>query len=291
MSWIAAAVAGAAVIGSVASSSAADKQQEAADKAAELQLQMAREANELQQGFYDQAQANQSPWLQSGGMANAALSGALGLGTEFKDQGGFDENGVRRYGASGSEMNATSDKFAGMLSGNFGDKDFTTDPSYQWRLEQGQKALEQSASARGGLLTGQAAADITNYGQNAASQEYQNAFGRYQTEQTNLYNRLIGVSTQGQNTAVQQGAQGLQAGANMANTSMGAASAAGNYGVGGANAAAAGMIGVGNSLSQGATNYAGWNYLNSSTPTQPTGPVAPGTEIQAGPPSNLANYK
>jgi len=55
----------------------------------------------------------------------------------------------------------------------------TSDPSYQWRLNQGVNALENSAAARGGLLSGNTARGITDYAQNAASQEYGNQFARW----------------------------------------------------------------------------------------------------------------
>jgi hypothetical protein len=61
------------------------------------------------------------------------------------------------------------------------------DPSYQFRLKEGQRALENSAAARGTLLSGATAKALQNYGQEAASQEYGNAFGRaLQGYQTNL---------------------------------------------------------------------------------------------------------
>lgn len=56
--------------------------------------------------------------------------------------------------------------------------DTTTDPSYLFRLEEGRKALERSASARGVLKTGGTLKDILDYGQEAASQEYGNIFNR-----------------------------------------------------------------------------------------------------------------
>lgn len=52
------------------------------------------------------------------------------------------------------------------------------DPGYQFRLQEGQKALEQSASARGTLRTGGTWKDILNWGQGLASQEYGNVYGR-----------------------------------------------------------------------------------------------------------------
>jgi len=55
----------------------------------------------------------------------------------------------------------------------------TSDPSYQWRLRQGLDAVENSAAARGGALSGNALRAITDYGQGAASQEYNNEFQRW----------------------------------------------------------------------------------------------------------------
>jgi hypothetical protein len=55
------------------------------------------------------------------------------------------------------------------------------DPGYQFRVQQGQQSLEQSAAGRGVLRTGGTLKDILNYGQSMASQEYGNVFDRAQT--------------------------------------------------------------------------------------------------------------
>jgi hypothetical protein len=52
------------------------------------------------------------------------------------------------------------------------------DPSYDFRVGEGKRALEQSAAGRGVLRTGGTLKDLVNYGQNAASQEYSNIFDR-----------------------------------------------------------------------------------------------------------------
>ena len=64
----------------------------------------------------------------------------------------------------------------------FGMEQFNADPGYQFRMSEGLKALERSASARGILSSGQTLKDITRFGQDTASQEYQNAFARYMAE-------------------------------------------------------------------------------------------------------------
>ena len=61
------------------------------------------------------------------------------------------------------------------------------DPGYQFRLSQGEQALQQSAAANGAANTGGTMKGLIDYGQNAASQEYQNVFNRaLQGYQTNL---------------------------------------------------------------------------------------------------------
>lgn len=63
--------------------------------------------------------------------------------------------------------------------------DVLKDKGYLFRLGQGEQTVENSASAKGLLNSGGTLKDILNYGQNAASQEYQNvytrALGTYQT--------------------------------------------------------------------------------------------------------------
>jgi hypothetical protein len=57
------------------------------------------------------------------------------------------------------------------------------DPSYQWRLAEGQKALERSAASRGTLRTGGTLKALTRYAQDAASQEYAAEHARWLAEQ------------------------------------------------------------------------------------------------------------
>ena len=68
----------------------------------------------------------------------------------------------------------------------------TADPGYQFRLQQGQEALERSGAARGVTNTGGTLRDILDYGQQAASQEYGNVFGRqrdvYDLNERNRFN-------------------------------------------------------------------------------------------------------
>jgi hypothetical protein len=130
----------------------------------------------------------------------------------------------------------------------FGQAQFEQDPGYAFRLSEGQKALDRSAAARGGLISGSALKAAQRYGQEMGSQEYTNAFNRYQTERSSQLNPLQSLAGVGQTTAAQLG----QAGQNMA-TGAGAA-----Y-MGGANARASGYVGQANALTGGLQSYLNYN--------------------------------
>jgi hypothetical protein len=111
-----------------------------------------------------------------------------------------------------------------------GDVMGTMDPSYQFRLDEGLKALDRQAAARGGLISGGALKAAQRYGQDYASTEFGNA-----------YNRLAGLAGVGQTATNTMGSAAGQFGANASNlmTSAGAARASGY--MGGANALASGL--------------------------------------------------
>ena len=137
------------------------------------------------------------------------------------------------------------------------------DPGYQFRLTQGQKALENQYNRGGGLISGNVMQGMQDYTQGQASQEFANAFGRNTTTQTNIFNRLKGIADMG------LGATGTTAeAATRTGESMGSAAIAGGQ------AQAAGQIGAakayGNTL-QGMANYAALPYY-----MQPQPQIQPG---------------
>lgn len=172
---------------------------DASRSAANQQTEAADRATRAQQAATAQARADLAPWRTTGESANNQLAAMLGLNGQTAD--------------------------------------FTTDPSYQFRLAEGQKAVDNSAAARGSILSGGALKAIQKYGQGAASTEFQNSF-----------NRLAGVSGQGQNAAAGQGTASM----NFGN------SAAQNI-IGSGNAQAAGTVGQTNAwtgaLGQGIQGY------------------------------------
>lgn len=126
----------------------------------------------------------------------------------------------------------------------FGMDQFTADPGYGFRLSEGQKALDRQAAARGGLISGGALKAAQRYGQEMGSQEYTNAFNRYQTERQARLNPLQSLAGMAQTSTGQLG----QAGQTMA-TNVGEAGAAA------AQARASGYMGQANALSQGLGQY------------------------------------
>jgi hypothetical protein len=132
---------------------------------------------------------------------------------------------------------------------------FQADPGYAFRLGEGTKALERSAAARGGLLSGGTGKALQRFGQEMGSQEYTNAFNRYQAERTARLQPLQALTGMGQTTAQQIGQQGQQMASNVGDA-MGSAAAA----------RASGYVGTGNALTSGLNTYLnyqqGQNYLS-----------------------------
>jgi hypothetical protein len=137
----------------------------------------------------------------------------------------------------------------------FGMDQFQQDPGYAFRMSEGMKGLERSAAARGGLLSGSTLKGIQRFGQDLASQEYQNAFNRYQTERNARLNPLQSLAGVGQTSTNQLGAAG-QSMASGVGEAMGA----------GAQARASGYMGMANAIGGGVGQYMNYqqNQANNS---------------------------
>jgi hypothetical protein len=157
----------------------ASKQADAMSDASRMSAQSSREALDLQRRVYEEAVARQQPFYEAG---REALNKLIPL-SEYQ---------------------------------KFGMDQFQADPGYAFRLSEGQKALERSAAARGGLMSGATGKALTRYGQEAGSQEYMNAFNRYQTERAARLNPLQSLAGVGQTSANTVGGYG-QNYANQAN--------------------------------------------------------------------------
>jgi hypothetical protein len=269
MSWVAAAVAGGAIVGGVASSviggnaakSAANTQADAATYSADLQNQaIQQERTDLQPYAYF-GQSSINPLIQA--LGYNAIQGENGLYSWTKD-GSSPLQQTFSYGdftaPTGAEAAAT--------------------PGYQFTLDQGLKAAQNSASARGLGSSGAAIKGAEKYATGLADSTYGDTYNRslsaYTTNRNNALgnfttnygvasdnaNKLLGLVTLGQNSAAMQGATGVQGANSVANTVASAANAQAAGTVGAANAATSGI----STAVNGGTNALLLSTLN-KTPT------------------------
>jgi hypothetical protein len=139
---------------------------------------------------------------------------------------------------------------------------FQQDPGYAFRQSEGMKALERSAAARGNLLSGSTLKGVQRFGQDLASQEYQNAFNRYQVERSAKLNPLQSLMGSGQSAAnVMTGAAG-QMGQNEASNIYNAGQARASGYIGQANALNQALGGITNYMVQAPVNKAAIDYYS-----------------------------
>lgn len=177
------------------------------NKAAKKQEEAARQAASLQKMQFNRVREDQAPYREAG---YKALEQLAGLST-------FDPTPTHEQVAN--------------------------EPGYQFGMLQGRNALEGSAAARGGLYSGNALKELTQYATDYASTKYNDAWNRAQSGFANRWNRLAGLAGIGQQATNQVNAYGQAATNN-----------AGMYGMDAANAGAANQIGQaniwGNALNQ-----------------------------------------
>lgn len=286
---------GGALLSSGASKSAANTQANAASDASATQLQMYNQTREDQAPWRDVGGsainrlaylAGLNPTTSTGSTAGTAFGdlqynsgtgqwASDSLRAQAAEGGNFGPNDEARYQAliqqqlagiqnpvqawqnqtAATQQAANNDPAYGSLTRNFTMADYQADPGYQFRLDQGQQALERSAAARGGLLSGGALKDTTAYAQGMASQEYGNAYNRFNNDQSTIWNRLSGLAGVGQ-----------QANNTIAQVGQNTASQIGQNTIGAGNAIAAGQVGSANAITgaigQGISGYQNNQLLN-----------------------------
>jgi hypothetical protein len=261
---------------------ALDRQIAASGATVDKQLLAQRDALDQQLAFqkqvYEQQRADFAPYRESGVANLNQLNTLLGIG---------GNTGAADYGR--------------FRTADFTNADFLAnkDPGYGFRMSEGLKAVDRQAAARGGLISGNALKASQAYGQDMASQEYNNAFNRYQTVRGNTLQPFQTGAAAGQSAAAMQGqasanygsaggqaigqfgqgASGIYGNAGNAlntaygNYGQGTTGVLGAYGTnatnaltGGANAQASGIVGGANAFNQGLSgisNLANTYYMNS----------------------------
>jgi hypothetical protein len=223
--------AGAGLIGAGMSASASRD-------AARMQVDAARDAASQERAMYEQSRADLAPYREQGY-------------TALKD----------------------IERMKPFLTAQFGPEQFGQylDPSMAFRQRIGTQATERLANVGGGAISGNTLRALQDYGQNLASTEYGNAFGRFQTERGNIYNTLANIAGMGQN-AVNTGVSSSQ---NLASqlTGLTTGSAAGQ---------AAGSVGAANAYSGALGNVGNMAFLSSIMRPPGVNPAVTTPQVQAG---------
>lgn len=234
----AAAIVGAAVVGAVASNSAANKQAKAAQNAANTTAQQSALDREQQLQLYQQQRADQTPYREAGYKTLAQIMSGVQDGGDFN----------RRFALS----------------------DFEQDPGFQFRQQEGERALQRAAAASGNAYSGAALKALARFNSGLASQEYGDAYNRFNTDQAARFNRLASVAGIGQTALNQTQQAGSSAYNNIANIGMSGVNAANSSLADAAAARASGYVGVSNAIGSGIrslynNNYFGNSYLTPSS--------------------------
>ena len=229
-------------------------------------------------------------WV-AGAVIGSSLIGADAAGNAADVQAGaanraadlqykqYQENVARQKPFYDVGVNALPELVKASKYTPFGMQQFQQDPGYGFRLKEGQQALERSAAARGGLISGGALKAAQRFGQEMGSQEYTNAFNRYQLERQARLNPLQSLAGMSQTTANTLGTAGQQMASNVGEAQQNAAAAR-----------ASGYVGQANALTGGLGTYLnysqGQNMINAMRGNQygPNyGQFTPGSNAFVGP--------
>lgn len=191
------------IMGAGAARQAGQAQSQAAMMSALIQAQQAEAARQQQQKMYEESVARMEPFRLGGVAATNRMQELYGIGGNQAAAG---------YGSYAQPFSMA---------------DYQADPGYDFRFREGQRALESSAAARGGLLSGGTGKALARYGQEMGSQEYGNAYNRFLQQRELQLRALQGLASPGASMAAQTGQLGVQTGANIANTMLGAGQALG----------------------------------------------------------------
>lgn len=280
-----------------AANNAASKQAAAANNAANLDYQASQNALGFQENQFNTEQADLQPWLQSGAgalsqldyltgnspqpIANSATVNPTTSSTNaLVPQSGARTQSVAIPGQTSPTAATTtpaafsSTPPSSSASGGYGSlltpysqaftaptaQEALNSPGEQAQLQLGEQALQQSAAARGNLLTGGTAEAVNNYAQQLASTNYQNVYNdayntyaagynQYENQQANTFNRLSALAGGGQTAANTLGTLGQSASNSVSNNLLGTASAMGQQGNNAAAANASGLVGSANAYS------------------------------------------
>lgn len=185
-------------------------------------------AANTQSGMFNTIVGQEQPFLSGGVGAEKTLSELTG-GASPTGTGGT---------ASGTDLPG------GYLTQQFNptQQDLENYPGYKFQLDQGDLALNSANSAGGSALSGAAMKNLMGFNQGLAASNYGNYFNQFQTQQNNIFDRLQGIASMGENAAGNLGTAGANLGTGIAQAQAGAAGSI-----------AGGVAGASNNIGQSAT--------------------------------------
>jgi hypothetical protein len=176
------------------------------------------------ESYFEQA----APGTKAPGSSFAAWQRQIGVGRQPSKTAATPQ--TQRFRVNGQSFGTREEAEAFARANAKGGTEYQgyrASPGYQWQMDQGTSAIDASAAARGGLMSGRTLQDLRTFGQGLADQDREQ-----------YMSRLAGMTDMG------MGAAGAQATAGN-NFAAGSGNALANIG----NAQAAGAIGQGNALS------------------------------------------
>lgn len=205
-----------------------------ANKAAKTQAASAQDANAEQGRQYDQTRTDQlalqerqrqdqQPWMDAGKASLADLSTGMAPGGRFTKP--------------------------------FSLADYAADPGYQFRVQQGEQGINRAAAARGGWNSGATLKALARFNQDQGSQEYGNAYTRFNNDQNTQVSRLQSLAGIGQSATNVVGQQGSNAYGQIANAGQNASNNIAQNMMGAGNARASGYVGGANAINGGISQY------------------------------------
>jgi len=254
-----------ALIGGAASLIGGAMGADAAEEAGDQQAAGEEQRLALEREMYETQREDVAPYREAGQTALNRLQYLSGTGGTRGQPGDVQDDLLREFSAD----------------------DFEASPGYQFRLGEGEKAINRAAAARGMFSNPATVKELSRHGQGMASSEYGDAFNRFRAGQSDRFNRLAALSGLGQTATgqLQSAAQRYAAGGGGAMSGIGGAQAAGTMGAG--NAWAQGLTGA---ASTGLEQY----QVNRLMAQQPQAPTAAAPYMPTGPagyaPRNVPAY-
>lgn len=231
---------GVSAVGGVLSAKSANK---ASKRAAQVSTDNNATNNALQRDVYNQNKAILSPFVNRGNAAGDTINALLGLGGGqqnqgqqglpqqqpqvnalynggYPDAGSFQQAGGNPYGGPAPQFGGQPQAGSPLTQQQSADNAFDIyrgSSGYQFRLGEGQNALNSGYAGSGVLQSGDAIRSALEYNQNFASNEFGNFLGYLGNQQGVGLSAGSAVAGVGQNYANNVTASNTQNAANQAN--------------------------------------------------------------------------